>query len=246
MFQENLRGFGELCLISNIELGTHFYWEPWGIRIHGQTILMSWVVICVLIVFAILGSRNLQRIPQGFQNAAEYVYEFLHSLVENQIGKDDSSSWVSFISTIFLFILVSNWSGALIPLKWICLPTGELASPTNDINTTIALAFLTSIAYFYGGIRKKGLWYFHKYVHPTPALLPINILEDITKPLSLSLRLFGNVLADELMVAVFMLLAPVIIPLPAMTLGLFTSSIQALIFATLAATYIGDALDGHL
>ena len=98
------------------------------------------------------------------------------------------------LPTMFLFIFVSNWSGALIPWKIIELPHGELGAPTNDINTTAGLALLTSTAYFYAGIAKKGLGYFQKYVEPTPILLPINILEDFTKPLSLSFRLFGNIL----------------------------------------------------
>jgi F-type H+-transporting ATPase subunit a len=76
-------------------------------------------------------------------------------------------------------------------------------------------------------------------------MLPFKILEDFTKPLSLSFRLFGNILADELVVAVLVLLVPLFIPLPAMVLGLFTSAIQALIFATLAASYIGEAVEEH-
>jgi F-type H+-transporting ATPase subunit a len=93
--------------------------------------------------------------------------------------------------------------------------------------------------------EKKGLGYFIRYVEPTPILLPINILEDFTKPLSLSFRLFGNILADELVVSVLTLLVPLFVPLPAMVLGLFASSIQALVFSTLSAAYIGESLEGH-
>ncbi|THU43062.1 hypothetical protein C4D60_Mb00t01810 [Musa balbisiana] len=135
--------------------------------------------------------------------------------------------------------------GALLPWKIIQLPHGELAAPTNDINTTVALALLTSVAYFYAGLSKKGLGYFGKYIQPTPILLPINILEDFTKPLSLSFRLFGNILADELVVVVLVSLVPSVVPIPVMFLGLFTSGIQALIFATLAAAYIGESMEGH-
>ena len=127
----------------------------------------------------------------------------------------------------------------------ISLPNGELAAPTNDINTTVALSLLTSLAYFYAGLSKKGLGYFVRYIEPTPILLPINILEDFTKPLSLSFRLFGNILAHELVVSVLTLLVPLIVPLPVMVLGLFASSIQALIFSTLSAAYIGEAMEGH-
>ncbi|KAL6557696.1 hypothetical protein OROMI_018046 [Orobanche minor] len=135
--------------------------------------------------------------------------------------------------------------GALLPWKIIELPHGELAAPTNDINTTFALALLTSMAYFYAGLNKRGLSYFGKYIQPTPILLPINILEDFTKPLSLSFRLFGNILADELVVVVLVSLVPSVVPIPVMFLGLFTSGIQALIFATLAAAYIGESMEGH-
>ena len=140
---------------------------------------------------------------------------------------------------------MSNWSGALLPWRLIEIPNGELAAPTNDINTTVALALLTSISYFYAGFAKKGLGYFKRYVSPSPLLLPINVLEDFTKPLSLSFRLFGNIVADELVVAVLISLVPLVVPIPIMLLGLFTSGIQALVFATLAGAYIGEAVEDH-
>jgi F-type H+-transporting ATPase subunit a len=146
---------------------------------------------------------------------------------------------------MFLFIFVSNRSGALLPWRVFELPHGELAAPTNDINTTVALALLTSVAYFYAGLHKRGLSYFSKYIQLTPVLLPINILEDFTKPLSFSFRLFGNILADELVVVVVISLVPLVVPIPMMFLGLFTSAIQALILATLTAAYIGESMEGH-
>ena len=144
---------------------------------------------------------------------------------------------------MFIFIFGCNWTGALLPWSVVEIPNGELAAPTNDINTTAALALLTSIAYFSAGLRKKGFGYFQKYVEPTPILLPINVLEDFTKPLSLSFRLFGNVLADELTITVLTGLVPLVIPLPIMLLGIFAGSVQALIFSTLAAAYIHEALE---
>ncbi len=115
-------------------------------------------------------------------------------------------------------------------------------SAISRILATIALALLVSLAYFYAGLSRKGFRYFEYYVEPTPIMLPFKIVEDFTKPLSLSFRLFGNILADELVVAVLAFLVPLVVPLPAMFLGLFTSAIQALIFATLAAYYIGEAV----
>ncbi|AVH72357.1 F0F1 ATP synthase subunit A [Nostoc sp. 'Lobaria pulmonaria (5183) cyanobiont'] len=231
--------------LAALEVGHHFYWQLGNLKIHGQVFLTSWFVISILVVASIAATRNAQRIPKGIQNLMEYALEFIRDLAKNQLGEKEYRPWVPFIGTLFLFIFVSNWSGALIPWKLIRLPSGELAAPTNDINTTVALALLTSLAYFYAGFSKRGLGYFKKYIEPTPILLPIAILEDFTKPLSLSFRLFGNILADELVVAVLVLLVPLFVPLPVMALGLFTSAIQALVFATLAGAYIHEAMEGH-
>ncbi|MBD2081680.1 F0F1 ATP synthase subunit A [Leptolyngbya sp. FACHB-17] len=231
--------------IANLEVGHHLYWEIGNLKIHGQVFIVSWIVIGLLVGASVLASRNPQRIPRGIQNLMEYALEYVRELTKNQLGEKEYRPWVPFVGTLFLFIFASNWSGALVPWKLIKLPEGELAAPTNDINTTVALALLVSLAYFYAGFSKKGLGYFAKYVQPTPVLLPIAILEDFTKPLSLSFRLFGNILADELVVGVLVLLVPLFVPLPVMLLGLFTSAIQALVFATLAGAYIHEALEGH-
>ncbi|MEM8503491.1 MAG: F0F1 ATP synthase subunit A [Cyanobacteria bacterium P01_D01_bin.1] len=232
-------------LLAELEVGEHYYWQIGGLNVHGQVFITSWVVCGLLIGVAFLASRNVERIPSGLQNLMEYALDFIRNLAKDQIGEKEYRPWVPFVGTLFLFIFVSNWAGALIPWKLIHIPSGELTAPTNDINTTVALALLTSLAYFYAGFRKRGLGYFKRYIEPTPILLPINILEDFTKPLSLSFRLFGNILADELAVGVLVLLVPLFVPLPLMVLGLFTSAIQALIFATLAAAYIGEAMEGH-
>jgi F-type H+-transporting ATPase subunit a len=231
--------------LAELEVGKHFYWQIGSLKLHGQVLLSSWFVIGVLLLAAFLATRNIERVPTGMQNFMEYALEFIRNLAKDQIGEKDYRRWVPFVGTLFLFIFVSNWSGALVPWRLIKLPAGELAAPTSDINTTIALALLTSLAYFYGGISKKGLGYFAGYAQPVPFMVPFKIIEDFTKPLSLSFRLFGNILADELVVGVLVLLVPLFIPLPLMILGLFLSAIQALIFATLAANYIGEAVEVH-
>jgi F-type H+-transporting ATPase subunit a len=231
--------------LADLEVGKHFYWEVFGYSLHGQVFLVSWLVIGLILGASVLATITLNQVPRNnWQNIMEVVVEYVQGIAKNQMGSN-FGEWVPFVGTLFLFILISNWLGALVPWKLIHLPEGELAAPTNDINTTISLALATSITYFYAGLKKKGFSYFKKYFQPTPVLLPINILEDFTKPLSLSFRLFGNILADELTVSVLTLLVPILIPLPIMILGLFASSIQALIFATLAAAYIGESVEGH-
>jgi F-type H+-transporting ATPase subunit a len=231
--------------LSELSVGQHWYWNLFGFQFHGQVLITTWFVLAIIGSISLIGNRNLKETPDGLQNLTEYITEFIRDIAKTQIGEQDYASWVPFVGTIFLFIFVSNWSGALLPWHVLEIPNGELAAPTNDINTTVALALLTSVAYFYGGLSKKGLGYFKRYVSPAVFLLPINVLEDFTKPLSLSFRLFGNILADELVVGVLVALVPLVVPIPLILLGLFTSAIQALVFATLAGAYIGEAIEDH-
>jgi F-type H+-transporting ATPase subunit a len=228
---------------TQVSVGQHWYWRLGPYSVHGQVLLTSWFVIIIIIVIALIANQKLKNIPGNLQNLTEFITEFIRDLAKTQIGEKEYLKWVPFLGTIFLFIFVSNWLGALLPWRMIEIPNGELAAPTNDINTTAALAFVTSLAYFYAGIKKKGFYFFKRYISPAFFLLPINILEDFTKPLSLSFRLFGNILADELVVNVLITLVPLIIPIPIMLLSLFTSAIQALVFATLAGAYIGASLE---
>ncbi len=237
--------FSSPPLVAELEVGHHLYWHLGKFTVHGQVLIASWIAIALILSVVLLGTRQLQREPAGLQNFIEYTLEFVQSIARAQIGEKNFRPWVPYVGTLFLFIFVSNWMGNLFPWKLIPLPEGELASPTNDINTTAGLALLTSVMYFVAGISKRGLSYFKKYIEPTPVLLPINVLEDFTKPLSLSFRLFGNILAEELVIAVLVLLVPLLIPVPVMILFLFTGAIQALIFSTLSAAYIGEALEGH-
>ena len=244
LYSSNIINLNSLIFLSDIEVGKHLYWELNDITFHGQVIIVSSLVILLTLVFSFLGTSDKNMIPNGWQNFMESVVEFVKEIAQNQLGKE-YRPWLPFIGTVFLFVFGCNWAGAVIPWKLIKLSEGEFGAPTNDINTTVALALLTSFMYFYAGLSTKGFGYFKRYIEPTPLLLPINILEDFTKPLSLSFRLFGNILADELTVSVLTLLVPLIVPLPVMLLGVFASSVQALIFSTLAGAYIAEAVEGH-
>jgi F-type H+-transporting ATPase subunit a len=300
--------------LAAVAVGEHFYWTVAGFTVHGQVLLVTWLVIFIILTIAVLGTRNIEQgfdksvgdqlvlsrsesqmadfdkllteklkkfdvIPEqrrpivedlyqeniddrfhrvvnvgpyftmlhqgptGLRNFVELVFEYLVGIAKDQLGEYEYRPWVPFTGTIFLFIFVANWLGALVPWKLIQLPEGELAAPTNDINTTVALALLTSVSYFYAGFKGKGLEFFTRYISPSPVFLPINILEDFSKPLSLSFRLFGNVVADEIVVSVLCLLVPLFVPLPVMVLGIFASSVQALVFSTLAASYIAESIE---
>ena len=231
-------------LLSNIDVGSHLYVNIGeNLHFHGETVIVSTLVLFAVMLFLFSATSNLQKTPGTLQNIAEVIYDLVKSVAITQMGPSYYSQFLPFIATIFLFVLGCNWAGALIPWKLIEIPEGELAAPTNDINTTACLALLTSVTYFGAGFKIKGIGYFGRYIKPTPLLLPINIIEDFTKPLSLNFRLFGNVVADELTVTVIASVVPLFIPVPIMMLGLFASTIQALIFATLASAYIGEVIE---
>jgi len=152
--------------LSAVEIGQHFYWNLNGFLVHGQVLINSWIVFAIILIVAVATTANLNTGAStagsageglslsGGQNFIEFVLEFIRDIAKTQISHE-SLKWVPFIGTLFLFIFVSNWSGALIPWRIFELPNGELGAPTNDINTTVALALLTSVAYFYAGLTKK-------------------------------------------------------------------------------------------
>lgn len=152
-------------LLAGVEIGTHYYWNLGEFAIHGQVFIVSWFVIIVLLLFSFLGANSPKRIPDSWQNFMESVVEFTTEISRNQIGESSYRTWLPFVSTLFLFIFGCNWAGAIIPWKLILLPEGELAAPTNDINTTAAFALLTSGFYFYAGFRKRS-WLLQT-VYPT-------------------------------------------------------------------------------
>ena len=154
-------GFLPLALpFAELEVGQHLYWQLGNLKIHGQVFLSSWVVIGALLAFVLVGSRKMERDPRGMQNLLEFLWDYIRDLAREQIGEKAYRDWLPFIGTLFLFIFVCNWGGALVPWKLIHLPNGELGAPTADINTTVALALLVSLAYFYAGLSRKGLRYF--------------------------------------------------------------------------------------
>jgi F0F1-type ATP synthase membrane subunit a len=108
--------------LASLEVGHHLYWQIGNLRIHGQVFLVSWVVIGLLLIASIAATRNVQRIPKGIQNLMEYALEFVRGIARDQLGEKEYRPWVPFIGTLFLFIFVSNWSGALVPWKLIKLP----------------------------------------------------------------------------------------------------------------------------
>lgn len=213
------------------ELGPVVVAEFYGFPIT-STVVMSTILSGFIALVSYLATRHLQAIPGRLQNALETVVELLQGLVEDNMG-EKGRVYFPFIGTLFLYILLSNWMGAIPGLK----------SPTSDINVTVALAVVVLMATHVYGLSKKGLAHFHHFLEPMPVFLPLNIMEEITKPLSLAFRLFGNVTGEHIVVAVLGLIVPLIAPVPMSLFGLFTGLIQALVFTMLAMVYITQATE---
>jgi len=221
-----------------IKVGEHWIVNFGHMSVNMDTVTTAWVAMAAIILLAFVITRKLDIIPDSFQTVTEMVMGFLEGLVKNEMGKDGLKH-LPLIASLFLFILFSNLEGQL-PWRLLPLP-GEMASPTNDINTTAGLALVVSIYYIGAGILEKGFGYFKHYLQPMWFMFPFNLLEDFTRPLSLSLRLFGNILAGELIILILISLVPIFAPVPMMLFELFIAFIQAYIFAVLATSYIAAA-----
>ncbi|BCV25389.1 MAG TPA: F0F1 ATP synthase subunit A [Firmicutes bacterium] len=213
------------------ELGPVVVAEFYGLPVT-STVVMSTALSGFIAVISFLSTRHLQAIPGRLQNALETVVELLEGLVEDNMG-EKGRLYFPFLGTLFLYILLSNWMGAVPGLK----------SPTSDINVTVALAVIVLLASHAYGLSKKGLAHLHHFLEPMPLFLPLNIMEEITKPLSLAFRLFGNITGEHIVVAVLGLIVPLVVPVPMSLFGLFTGLIQALVFTMLAMVYIAQATE---
>lgn len=240
---------------EQLEIGNHwvleqklnFFGHHFVLPFHVDTIVTAWLAMAIVILVSLIVTRKMDRVPGKLQVFAELVMGFVSGIAEGQIGKEGKKH-VPLVGSLFLFILASNLLGQ-IPWKLYHLKHGELASPTNDLNVTAALAVIVSIYYIGYGIYKKGFGYFKHYFEPMWFMAPLNIMEEFTKPISLSIRLFGNILAGEVIIMVLLSILPKFLffmPIPMMLFELFVAFIQAFIFSILAASYISAvSTDSH-
>lgn len=231
--------------MEQISFGEHWIGHIGRFSVHWDTIITAWLGMAIVIILSFAATRKLTRVPSLFQSFAEMVVDFVENLTVGQVGKEGRGH-VVLVGSLFLFVLASNLIGQL-PWKLYHLKEGEFASPTNDINVTASLAIIVLIYYIGAGIAKKGfIGYFKHYFQPVWFMAPMNLLEDVTRPFSLALRLFANILAGEIIVMILISILPVGLPIPVMLFELFVAFIQAFIFAILTASYIGAATsDSH-
>lgn len=193
-------------------------------------------LIVALAAISYVISKRIQMVPGGLQSVFEVVVEGIDNIIVDTMG-EKGRQFFPFIATIGIYILISNLLG-LIP---------GFVPPTANLNTTAALALIVFTYTHYLGIKAHGLKYFKHFMGPVwwliPLMIPVEIIGHLSRPLSLSIRLFGNMMGHEIIISTLLLLAPLIVPLPFLALGIFVSFLQAFIFILLSLLYFSGAME---
>ncbi|MDW7708967.1 MAG: F0F1 ATP synthase subunit A [Deferrisomatales bacterium] len=202
--------------------------------LNATTLLMSWVVMAVLVALGMAVSRRPTLVPGALQSLAEVVVGGFRDLVRETLGKR-GPRYYPLVLTLFIFILISNWLG-MIPF---------LQEPTKDLNTTLILALIAFLTAQAAAVKAKG-WraYLKEYFQPFFFMFPLNVIGEAAKVVSMSFRLYGNVMGGSIIILVVSHLVHHLIfpPLLSAFFGLFVGTVQAFVFAMLTLTYISVAL----
>jgi len=201
-----------------------------------STVISTWTMMLLLGAGAYVAGHNLKLRPGPVQNLLEWIVEGIENLIRNMVGVEDTTIFLPFVGTLAFFIGSANLIG-LIP---------GLRSPTPDINTPLALALSVFFSVPYFGIRTCGMWgYLKHYVEPIFIMLPIEIASEIARTFSLTFRLFGNILGEEIIISILFIVMPLFVPVPMMLFSIFTGLLQAYVFTLLTCVYIGGAVKAH-
>jgi len=210
------------------------------------SIIMSWVVMAAVIIPLTIAARRLKEIPSGVQNVIEFAIESLSSFAMG-IGGPGAKRFITFFLACFLFIVVSNWSGLIPGVGRV----HEFRAPTSDVNVTVGLALVAFVYFHYQGVRALGVGgYLGKFftLKGGPIGLFVGVLEfllEFVKPLTLGMRLFGNIYGGELALAVVTTITLAFIPVTLYGLELFVGLMQGIIFSVLVLVFTMLAMEGH-
>jgi F-type H+-transporting ATPase subunit a len=217
-------------MISPLESLILFHLGPVPIS---QAIVTTWAIMAVLVLGAYFLTRRLDLVATRRQAALELMVATLDNQIRETTGAKPEP-YRNFIGTLFLFLLVANTS-SLLP---------GLEPPTAQLETDAALAFLVFLSVIWFGIRGAGLWgYLKSFAAPNPVMIPLNMLESVTRTFSMFVRLFGNVMSGVFVIGIVASLAGLLVPIPLMALDLLTGLVQAYIFAVLAMVFIAAAVN---
>lgn len=201
------------------------------ITLNLEVILMTWIVCCILIIFGYIAAKKKRRLPGPLQTLGEMLVTQLYQLTEDALDKEMAQKFGPLICALFMFLLLSNWLG-IIP---------HLEEPTKDLNTPLGLGIMGFVLAHYLGIKTKGFKrYAREYCEPMFFMMPLNLIGELAKIVSISFRLFGNIMGGSIIILVvsyltYNLLLP---PLLNAFFGLFVGTIQAFVFTMLTVVYI--------
>ncbi len=205
----------------------------------GEVITM-WLIIAVLAILSIVLGKNLQERPGKFQNVIETGIEYLDNSFSANLGKKRARKYFWFLGSLFIFIIFANYSG-LIPGVGL---TKYLKAPTSSLSVTAGLGVCTFCFLQGAGIHAKGIkGYIKHFITPIVVMLPLLALDEIIKPVSLSLRLFGNIFGEETVTEKFYEIMPIGAPLVMMVLSLLFCALQAIVYTTLVSIYLDEATE---
>lgn len=211
------------------------------LEVTGPVVTM-WVIIAVLGILSWLATRNLKEVPGPLQNLAEMAVSKLRDLYADGLNREALNRYLPVLGTFFIFIITCNYSG-LLP------GAGKVfAVPTASLSVTAGLAISSLLFTLYAGCRKKGVWgYFKALCGPSLVLvvlmLPLNLIEQVVRPVSLAMRLYGNISGEETAVEQMGHVMPVLLPVIMQVLSLLFGAIQAIVFTKLVAAYLEEATE---
>jgi F-type H+-transporting ATPase subunit a len=203
----------------------------WKMVFNIEPIVMSWIVIAALLTFGTFAVRKRDLIPRRLQIIGELIVGQIYQLTEDAMDKEKADKFAPLVVALFLFLTVSNWLG-IIPF---------LEEPTKDLNTPLALGIMGFVLAHYVGITSKGLKaYLSEYFEPFFIMMPLNLIGELAKIVSISFRLFGNIMGGSIIILVVshLTFSVVLPPFLNAFFGLFVGTIQAFVFTMLTIVYI--------
>jgi len=210
-----------------------------------ETVIVCWAVMAVLIIGSFLLTRKLKDVPEGPQVLLESFVGFINSFSKEHFGHR-WARYAPYLGTLFLFLIVSNLIPVLSPMGAFGVePAFTIKPPMRDINVTAALAVTSIGIVLVSGLRARGIagWLKH-LAHPIPFMIPFNLMEFVVRPLSLCLRLFGNILGSFIIMRLIEGVAPIgIPPLLSLYFDILDGLIQALVFTFLTTLFIAEAIE---
>ncbi len=204
-----------------------------------STVTTMWGVIIVLGLLSYFATRNLKTIPGPLQNVAELAVESLQKYFTGNLGKTIARRYLPIFATFFVFIIVSNYTGILPGFGHV----SGLATPTACLSVTAALGIIAFFTTHAVGIRERGFGsYMKTFIMPIAVMLPLNLLEQVIRPVSLALRLYGNMYGEEMVTEQLYEILPIGAPLIMNALSLIFCFIQAMVFTMLLSIYVSEAV----